>query len=139
MNAVDTNVLVYAFDSDEPVKQKRAMDLLDQLVLPPIETILLWQVVAEFLACLRKWEAAAKLSGSEAETYLNRVLSMFPLVVPNLPVVHRSVDLSRRYSLSHWDSMLLAACIEAGGDTLYSEDLGDGVSYDSVTVINPLK
>jgi predicted nucleic acid-binding protein len=33
--------------------------------------------------------------------------------------------------------MLLAACIDANVSTLYSEDLGDGTTYDSVTVINP--
>ena len=50
-----------------------------------------------------------------------------------------SFDLTARYSLSHWDSLLVAACIEAGIDTLYSEDMGDGAVYDSLTVINPLK
>jgi predicted nucleic acid-binding protein len=45
--------------------------------------------------------------------------------------------LSSRYSLSHWDSLLLAACEDAGVDTLYSEDLDDGMTYDAVTVVNP--
>jgi predicted nucleic acid-binding protein len=31
MNAVDTNVYVYALDADEPVKQAKAVDLFDQL------------------------------------------------------------------------------------------------------------
>jgi len=33
--------------------------------------------------------------------------------------------------------MLVAACIEAGVHTLYSEDLDPGTRYDSVAVINP--
>jgi predicted nucleic acid-binding protein len=33
--------------------------------------------------------------------------------------------------------MLLAACVDAKVNVLYSEDLGDGTTYDSVTVINP--
>ena len=41
MNAVDTNVLVYALDSDEPLKQARAHQLLDRLVQRPAETVLL--------------------------------------------------------------------------------------------------
>ena len=47
------------------------------------------------------------------------------------------LDLSFRYSLSHWDSLLLAACVDAGVDTLYSEDLDAGMTYDTVTVVNP--
>ena len=38
---------------------------------------------------------------------------------------------------SFWDSMLLAACVAAGVRTFYSEDLGAGAQYESVTVINP--
>jgi len=33
--------------------------------------------------------------------------------------------------------MLLAACVAAGLRTLYSEDLGPGAEYESVSVINP--
>ena len=32
MNAVDTNVYVYALDADEPVKQAKALELFDRLV-----------------------------------------------------------------------------------------------------------
>jgi predicted nucleic acid-binding protein len=48
MNAVDTNVFVYAADDDEPVKQAKAVNLLDQLVEEPSHTLLLWQVAGEF-------------------------------------------------------------------------------------------
>ncbi len=54
-----------------------------------------------------------------------------------MAVLRRSLDLSSRYSLSHWDSMLLAACLEAEVDTLYSEDFSAGAAYDTVTVVNP--
>jgi len=39
MNAIDTNVYVYALDADEPVKQIKAIELLDRLALTPAETI----------------------------------------------------------------------------------------------------
>ncbi len=54
MNAVDTNVFVYAFDADEAVKRPRAMELLEGLAQRSEETFLLWQVAGEFLNCLRK-------------------------------------------------------------------------------------
>ena len=64
---------------------------------------------------------------------------MFRYVLPTQAVLRKSLDLSSRYSLSHWDSMLVAACIEAGVHTLYSEDLASGTQYDSVTVVNPFE
>ena len=36
-----------------------------------------------------------------------------------------------------WDSLQLAACSDAGVDTLYSEDLDGGMTYDTVTIVNP--
>jgi predicted nucleic acid-binding protein len=49
MNAVDTNVLVYSLDADEPVKQAKAKSLLSALSSTPPQTILPWQVAGEFL------------------------------------------------------------------------------------------
>ncbi len=137
MNAVDTNVLVYFVDRDEPAKRAEAIEVLDRLVNEAVETVLLWQVAAEFLSCLRRWENQGRISRQEVVENLARVRSMVRCVLPTERIFDKSLDLSSRYSLSHWDSMLLAACIDANVSTLYSEDLGDGATYDSVTVINP--
>jgi len=137
MNAVDTNVLVYHVDADEPAKRPQAIELLDRLGKAQVETVLLWQVAAEFLSCLRRWENEGRTSRQDTLAYLNAVEPMFRCVLPSQGILRKSLDLSSRYSLSHWDSMLVAACIDAGVRTLYSEDLGDRVEYDSVKVINP--
>ena len=42
-------------------------------------------------------------------------------------------------SISHWDSMLVAACVDARVDTLYSEDMQAGATYDSVEIVNPFR
>lgn len=51
--------------------------------------------------------------------------------------MRKSLELPSRYSLSQWDGMLLATCIEAGVRTLYTEDLAPDTQYDSVAVVNP--
>lgn len=139
MNAVDTNVLVYLVDSEEPTKQRQAVQLLDDLANDPVPTVLLWQAAAEFLSCMRRWEAAGRITRSDTLAYLQQLDAMFAnaYLYPKRPVLDISLDLSSRYSLSHWDSMLLAACVEAGVQTLYTEDLDTGMSYDTVTVVNP--
>ena len=137
MNAVDTNVPVYSSDHDEPVKQTKALDLLDQLVQQPVETILLWLVAGEYLSCLRKWQLRGKITFAEVDQYVHRTLAMFPLYTSSRSSLNISLNLSASYSLSHWDRMLLAACIEVGVNTLFTEDLDEGTTYDSVTIINP--
>jgi predicted nucleic acid-binding protein len=137
MNAVDTNVFVYALDHDDVIKQSKAHELLTRLVQSPVEAFLLWQVAGELLSCLRKWEAVGRVGAADVEAHFRDVLSMFPLRIPTAQVFDTALDLHRRFSLSHWDSMLLAACKDAGVTTLYSEDLDAGTNYDGVSVVNP--
>lgn len=137
MNAVDTNVFVYAIDSDEPVKQAKAHNLFQRLATPGGSTVLPWQVAGELLSNLRKRESAGRMSASDVEAHFGNFLAMFSLVMPNVQVLTTYFDLHARFSLSHWDSMLLAACKEAGVTTLFSEDLDGGTNYDGLTVVNP--
>jgi predicted nucleic acid-binding protein len=137
MIAIDTNVLVYTVDANELVKQAKARALLDQLTRSPTPTVLLWQVVAEFVACMRRWQPQRGMSDAIVDANTQHILSVFPLVFPTRDVFAMASHLHAKFSLSHWDSMLLAACIVAGVDTLYSEDLTDGAMYDTVRVVNP--
>jgi predicted nucleic acid-binding protein len=137
MNAIDTNVFVYAFDADEAVKRLKAQELLDHLMQRPAETILLWQVAGELLSRLRKWESAGRISAEHVADHFRDVLAMFALRPPASSCFATSFGLRSRYSLSHWDSMLLAACEEAGVEVLFSEDFSADAVYDGVKIINP--
>ncbi len=139
MNAVDTNVFVYAIDDGQPIKQPLARSLIAGLAQQPGQTKLPWQVATEFLQVLRRWQSQGRVDAQRVDEEYDDLLELFDLVLPTQTTLLVSRRLTARYSLSHWDSLLIAACIEAGVDTLYSEDMGDGVVYDSVTVINPLK
>jgi predicted nucleic acid-binding protein len=137
MNAVDTNVLVYALDASKPVKQAKAQNVLHRLIQAPSQTLLLWQVANELLAYLRKWQLAGRISSDDAEAHFRDALTMFPLRLPTAAIFDHSFDLSSRYHISHWDSMILAACKEAGVTTLYSEDLSAATNYDGIAIVNP--
>lgn len=137
MNAVDTNVYVYALDADEAAKQAKALELFDRLTLHRTETILIWQVAGEFLNQLRTWESRGRLTAGEVQAAFQRARAMFELRIPSEVMFQISFDLRARFSLSHWDSMLLAACKEAGVTTLYSEDMDSGTDYDGITIVNP--
>jgi predicted nucleic acid-binding protein len=137
MNAVDTNVFVYSLDASDPVKQAKAQQLLDGLAQKPAETLLPWQVAGELLNWLRKWESAGRLTPADVEAHFHDFVPMFPLAIPNAQVFQISFELRSRFSLSHWDRMLLAACKGAGVTTLFSEDMDAGTNYDGLTIVNP--
>jgi predicted nucleic acid-binding protein len=137
MNAVDTNVFVYALDVDEPAKQAKAQNLLDRLSRASDPTVMLWQVAGELLSNLSKRQSAGRMTASEVETYFHSFLSMFPLAVPNSNVFSIYFGLRARFSLSHWDALVIAACKDFGVTTLFSEDLDHGTDYGGINVVNP--
>ena len=137
MNAVDTNVFVYALDADEAAKQAKALELFERLTLHRAETVLLWQVAGEFLNQLRSWESRGRLTAPDVEAAFQHAQAMFELRMPSEAMFQISFDLRYRYSLSHWDSMLLAACKQAGVTTLFSEDMDPGTDYGGLTIVNP--
>ncbi len=57
--------------------------------------------------------------------------------MPPVDTVERALTLSEKHALSHWDSMLLAACEAAGVDTLYTEDMGAPRQIEGIKLLNP--
>jgi predicted nucleic acid-binding protein len=138
MNGIDTNILIYSIDRRELVKRSKAREFLRQLRANGTDTVLPWQVIGEFVRFLRAAEDRGQIARPAWTRYVQLLRRHFPIVMPTPVVLDRALDLSARYSLSHWDSMLLGACIEAGIDILYTEDMGAPVSFGPIRLINPL-
>lgn len=131
MNAVDTNILIYVNDPRNPVKQVVAASLIPSL----IEGILLWQVACEYLAASRKLESLG-YDRAQAYLYICDLQQVWYTALPTWTVIDRAENLMSRFSLSHWDSMIVAACLEANVQTLYTEDFGYS-SIDGLEIVNP--
>jgi predicted nucleic acid-binding protein len=137
MNAVDTNVLLYSVDHNEPTKQLIAQKLLHQLHSSSGPTILLWQVLGELAQQLHRLRDQGKLAPTEFSQHLLAFRHLFPLVLPTAEAFDSALNLAERFSLSHWDSMILGACKAAGVNRLYTEDMGSPRNIDEIELINP--
>jgi predicted nucleic acid-binding protein len=137
MNGIDTNLFVYALDATDPAKQTQARAFFENVFASTEATIIPWQVAVELLACLRKWESAGKVSGDDVQARFGEFLTVWRLALPTARLFDLSFRLRQRHSLSHWDSLLIAACQEAGVTCLYSEDMQHGADYDGVKIVNP--
>ena len=137
MIAIDTNVILYAIDSRDLNKRAAARALLRQLGTPPNSGVLLWQVYAELAKQLRAWRDAKRISARALARYLHVIRRLFPLVMPTPAVLDRALLVADLHSLSHWDSMIVAACIEAGITQLYTEDMGSPRQIGGVQLLNP--
>ena len=131
MNAVDTNILIYINDPRDPAKQAIAASLVSSLT----DGVLIWQVACEYLAASRKLEP---LGYNRVQAYqdIRDLQQVWYTVLPTWAVIDRAEDLMNRFSLSHWDSMVVAACLEANVATLYTEDFGYS-DIDGLKIVNP--
>jgi predicted nucleic acid-binding protein len=132
MNAVDTNVLIYVHDDREPEKKAIARELVDALE----DGLLLWQVACEYLAAARKLKPQG-YTLDDARNDVNDLRHLWTTVLPHWRAFDRSAHLTSRYSLSVWDSLLIAACLEAGVETLFSENFSGYSEIDGVKIVNP--
>lgn len=134
MNAVDTNVLVYVHDPRDPKKQETAIFLLDSLE----DVVLLWQVSCEYLAASRKLTTFG-YDLTMAFEDVRDMRSSWKTILPSWTLQDLAKDLTSGYSLSFWDAMIVAACLESGVTTLYSEDLHSNSKIEGLSIINPFK
>ncbi len=134
MIAFDTNVLLYACDRADSRRQQTAINL----IASSRDAVLLWQVACEFVAASRKLSAQG-FTVADAWNRLTEFLGLLGLILPTEGVLHRGRQLHEAHGVSFWDALILAACEEAGVETLYSEDVPGVTTLDSLRVVNPFR
>ena len=135
---VDTNVLVYRFDSRFPEKQRRATELL-RAGIANDSLRLAHQAVVEFVAATTRPRggAAPLLSQVDALREAEELLLELPILYPTEDVVRTALRGSMAYQLSWFDAHMWAYAEHYGLDELLSEDFQHGRHYGTVRVVNP--
>ena len=132
MNAIDTNVLMYAHDPRNPEKQRAAVSLIESLT----DAALPWQVACEYISASKKLEPFG-YGREQAWQDIRELRFVWASLLPCWEVMDRAQRLLDRYSLSFWDAMIIAACLEAAVARLYSEDFSGYKKIDGLEIINP--
>ena len=131
---LDTNILVYAYDKHYPKKQGTAQVLLKE----GIETesvVLSSQVLGEFFVVVTR-KIKNPISAEEAQKII-ALLGVLQIVDIDLSLVNLAVENHKKYGISYWDSLIIAAAARAGCKRIMTEDLNHGQEYNSVLVENP--
>ncbi len=129
---LDSNVLLYAYSVTEPDKKRVAVGVMREP-----ETCISTQVLTEFAnICRRKygydWPAIDNL--------LTEVMVNFSVHINTPQTILRATQVAQRYGFSWFDSLIVAAALESGCQTLYTEDLQHGQLLDgSLQVLNPFQ
>jgi predicted nucleic acid-binding protein len=131
---VDTNLLVYAYDSSAGKKWKSSLEVLSLLWIHRTG-VLSTQVIQELFVSLTQ-KVKNPILPETAKEIISDLLR-WPLVVNDGENILRAVDLQIKYHFSFWDSLILQAAMTSKSEFLLSEDFQDGQVIESVTIINP--
>jgi predicted nucleic acid-binding protein len=127
---LDTNLLIYAHTNVDVPKQQKI-----QHIITAENTVISTQVFKEAANVLFKkfrfaWQVIQKVLQEMAQN--NEVHTN------TFATIQRACQIAERYGFSFYDSLVLAAALEAGCSVLYSEDLQQGqVIEQTLTVKNP--
>jgi predicted nucleic acid-binding protein len=127
---LDTNIVLYLL-SEDTAKADRAEALLAAGGTVSV------QVLNEAVSVMTR---KLKMNLDEIREVLAGVRH-YCTVKPLTAEIHdEALAIMGRYGFSVYDSLIIAAAIRAGCDTLYSEDLQDGFrAGDGLTIVNPFK
>ena len=123
----DSNILIYAYSTD--MRRKRALTAIAG------GGVISAQVLNEFTNVLRKKQ---RQDWAVIEAAVQSIRFRFPDTVPLTADTHAAaLALARDHALAFYDALIVAAAIDAGCDTLYSEDLQHGRNIGGLAIVNP--
>lgn len=132
---LDTDVLVYAHDRSEALKQKQALEVLDR-AQEMATGLLTTQILAEFF-----WVSTRRLRASLTLEEAVHQVELFARAWPVLDVttftVLEALRATRTYQMTYWDAQIWASARLNQIPVIFSEDFTDGAVIEGVRFVNP--
>jgi predicted nucleic acid-binding protein len=140
MVLIDTNILVYAFDSSEPHKNKIAKEFLQACWNGEKQAAISLQNINECYAVLTT-KVKRPLARGVAKEIINGFLRMvsWAKLVPTGKTSSRAISIHDQYGVPFWDALLSATMLQYGITTIYTENIKDFKKIKEITAINPFK
>ena len=132
---IDTNILVYSFDHENTYKKDIALNLVSN-ALTQSKGIISYQVIQEFMnVALKKFKVP--FNTNDCQKYLTVVLEPLCEVYSSIDLYHRSLEITERWQLSFYDSLIISAALKSECSIIYTEDLQHGQKIFELKIVNP--
>jgi len=133
---VDTNIWLYSLirraeENDD--RHRQAADFLLNLARPVINSQVIREIYSNLIkkVCMPEEQMRVLIQGWYQDC---------EVITSNASQHLLASRLRKSYSLSYWDSLIVAAAIDAGCATLFSEDMQHGQTIeDCLTIVNPFR
>ena len=125
---IDTNVLIYAFSAGD-ARSEEARSLLAAGAVISVQSL------NEFVLVARR---KLGMNWAEVRLAVGTLESLCPSPQAVTLQIHRAaLGIAERYGFRIFDSLILAAALQAGCKTLLSEDMQHGQNVNGLTIRNP--
>jgi predicted nucleic acid-binding protein len=133
---VDTNILVYAYDSSAGEKHRIAQKELSDLWASG-QGLISIQVLQEFYVSIKK-KVPRPVDPEQAKEII-RDLLQWKVIVNDGQAILEAIEIQQRLRFAFWDALIVQAAIKGGAGVLLSEDLEQGRRILGMTIRNPFK
>lgn len=132
---IDTNVLVYLFDINDPFKQDQSIRVLQQLELSGSGRLSA-QNLAEFCAVTTR-RLRPFLTPAQAGQQVERLARAFPVFDLTAMIIIEAMRGVHAHNLAYYDAQIWAAARLNQVPVVFSEDFNDGSMLEGVRFVNP--
>ena len=130
--AIDSNILVYAFDREAGTRHVTAKGILIRALRA--DCVIPTQAVGEFLNVVRRKRTS--LTGDAIDQARH-----WSLLVPTIDTapdqLFAAMTMAHRHKLQFWDCVIWQVGMAAGAELFLSEDMQDGFTHGGMHVMNP--
>jgi predicted nucleic acid-binding protein len=132
---IDTNLLIYLYDQNEPARQKQARFVLDKLQGVGAGRLSI-QSLSEFASIAPK-KLSPAVSASDVMEIVRMFASVFPVCYVTPAIVADAVRGVRDYQMSFYDAQIWSCARFNQLPIVFSEDFSDGQVLEGVRFVNP--
>ncbi|TCV66370.1 putative nucleic acid-binding protein [Neorhizobium sp. R1-B] len=128
-NFYDTNILLHlaSGDATKAAAAERVVDLGGAISI---------QVLNEFVHVARR---KMGFSWEDVYSFITTIRALLTVVPLTIDIHDKGLQLAERYNFSIYDAMIVAAALSSDCDTLFSEDLQEGMQIEGLSIVNPLQ
>ena len=141
---LDTNILVYAVEEDNPLHEKAAA-LINRVNAGALLICLSPQIIGELYSTITNPRKIVKTCPPDEAVDITRSIWEMDTVLkifPKRETVELTLDLVKRYqlkSLDFFDAQIVATMLDNGVTTIYTVNEQDFAIFEEIKAVNPLK
>jgi predicted nucleic acid-binding protein len=128
---IDTNILLYSYSKNEPIKQQKSLEVINENI---DFSIISKQVINEISNIFFRKFA---LNATQIKQNINDIYQAISVVDFDKEIQFLAIEIKQKHQIQFYDALIIATAIQNNCNILYSEDMQHSQTIDRLKIINP--